>query len=363
MPDRLPTVWDIDPHTKAKHFILKRHLGGWFPILSRWHGRIVYLDGFAGPGKYRGGEDGSPVIAIRTAIDHRFPLADEVVFYFIEARPDRKAHLEQVLPEIFPKPPANVSWHVSGARFADEMRALLTTLEEEGQRLAPTFAFLDPFGFSGMPMEIVARILNYPRCEALITFMAAFVNRFAETDFNEETLDELFGTRAWRTISELKKSEQRRRFLIDLYVQQIKLRVQGIHVRAFEMVDARNITIYYLVFATRSEKGMEVMKGAMWGADPTGQYRFSDRTDPNQQTLLNLEDEDAWVGPAANMVHGEFLGTSRTVEQVMSFVILRTPFPPHRKILKRLEQDGNIHSVRGRQRAGTFPDGCLIRFT
>ncbi len=36
MPDRLPTIWDIDPHTKAKHFILKRPLGGGFPILSRW---------------------------------------------------------------------------------------------------------------------------------------------------------------------------------------------------------------------------------------------------------------------------------------------------------------------------------------
>jgi len=32
MPDRLPTIWDIDPHTKAKHFILKRPLGGGFQI-------------------------------------------------------------------------------------------------------------------------------------------------------------------------------------------------------------------------------------------------------------------------------------------------------------------------------------------
>ena len=41
MPDRLPTVWEIDPHTRAKHFILGRYLGGWFPILSKHHGRIV----------------------------------------------------------------------------------------------------------------------------------------------------------------------------------------------------------------------------------------------------------------------------------------------------------------------------------
>ena len=363
MADRLPTVWDIDPHTKAKHFILTRHLGGWFPILSKRHGRIVYLDGFAGPGKYRGGEEGSPVIAIRTAITHKFPLADELVFYFVEARPDRKAHLEQVLADLYPNPPRNISWHVSGAQFADEMRSLLTDLESEGKTLAPTFAFLDPFGFKGMPMEIVARILNYPRCEALITFMASFVNRFAETEINDETLDELFGTPKWRGVSAMPDPEQRRRFLIELYTRQLETRVQGVHVRAFEMVDARNIPIYYLIFATRSQKGMEVMKGAMWAADPTGQYRFSDRTDPDQHTLLEIEDEQAWVGPAAKIVHLEFSGTRQTVERVMSFLILQTPYPPQKKILKRLEQEGKILSVVPRARAGTFPDGCIIQFS
>src|SRR2546427_2394378 len=108
MPDRLPTIWDIDPHTKAKHFILRAYLGGWFPILSKWHGRIVYIDGFAGPGRYKGGEEGSPLIAIRTAAGHVLPLAQEIVFLFIEARPDRKAHLEQVLREEFPRAPPNI---------------------------------------------------------------------------------------------------------------------------------------------------------------------------------------------------------------------------------------------------------------
>ena len=50
------TLWELDPHTTAKHEILRRYLGAWFPILNRHHGRIVYIDGFAGPGRYIGGE-------------------------------------------------------------------------------------------------------------------------------------------------------------------------------------------------------------------------------------------------------------------------------------------------------------------
>jgi hypothetical protein len=37
------TEWAREPHTKAKHDIILKYLGGWFPILSRYNGRIVFL--------------------------------------------------------------------------------------------------------------------------------------------------------------------------------------------------------------------------------------------------------------------------------------------------------------------------------
>lgn len=51
------TIWPPDPHTRAKHEILENYLKAWFPILSRWSGRIIYLDGFAGPGIYSRSEE------------------------------------------------------------------------------------------------------------------------------------------------------------------------------------------------------------------------------------------------------------------------------------------------------------------
>ena len=66
----MESLWDIEPHTLAKHEILKRYLEAWFPILLTYNQRIVYLDGFCGPGRYKGGEDGSPIIAIKQALKH-----------------------------------------------------------------------------------------------------------------------------------------------------------------------------------------------------------------------------------------------------------------------------------------------------
>src|SRR5580704_5033889 len=79
------TIWPLEPHTRAKHEILKRYLQAWMVILSQ--GRfpeILYIDGFAGPGEYSGGEVGSPIIALDTALAFRPPLTSQVHFLFVE---------------------------------------------------------------------------------------------------------------------------------------------------------------------------------------------------------------------------------------------------------------------------------------
>src|SRR5258708_4242751 len=109
MADTLPTIWDAQPHTLAKHAILRRYLEPWFPILTRQASRrthrsgvpanreILFVDGFAGPGEYSNGKEGSPVIALKAALNHTIPFPVPVRMLFIEQRPDRFQHLTTVL--------------------------------------------------------------------------------------------------------------------------------------------------------------------------------------------------------------------------------------------------------------------------
>ena len=83
------TIWPIEPHTSAKHQILRKYLDAWLPILGTYNKRIVYIDGFSGPGQYAGGEPGSPIIALEAARTHRANLAGELMFLFVEERNDR----------------------------------------------------------------------------------------------------------------------------------------------------------------------------------------------------------------------------------------------------------------------------------
>src|SRR5579859_4955308 len=92
------TVWPLEPHTRAKHEILRLYLEAWAPILSLGgFPTIAYVDGFAGPGVYSGGEDGSPVIALKVALQHADKIKGKVLFLFIEKDRDRAAKLQEIV--------------------------------------------------------------------------------------------------------------------------------------------------------------------------------------------------------------------------------------------------------------------------
>src|SRR5690242_2162283 len=93
-----PTIWPLDPHTRAKHEILRRYLRAWTPILSHGGFPVVqYIDGFAGPGRYSNGEEGSPVIALETALEHKASIPGKIAFVFIEKDPARADMLAEIV--------------------------------------------------------------------------------------------------------------------------------------------------------------------------------------------------------------------------------------------------------------------------
>ena len=189
------TVWNIEPHTRAKHEILRRYLGAWFPILGTYNRRIVYVDGFCGPGRYNGGESGSPIIALQEAMKQAGRLhGTEIVFLFVDERADRIAHLKNELVKL--SLPSNYRIQATTGMFEDELKQLLDSLDAKGLQLAPTFAFIDPFGFKGLPFRLVRRLLANDKTEIFVNIMADAANRFLEhpDDQVRQHIVELFGS-------------------------------------------------------------------------------------------------------------------------------------------------------------------------
>lgn len=358
-------TWEIRPHTKAKHEILKRYLAAWFPILSTYSNKIIYLDGFAGPGVYKGGEDGSPVIALQTAVDHVFsPRFKDIVFFFIEKDKKRADMLESIIKKRFPNLPKNMRYFVIGsAEFAPTFQNILDAIEKQGSNIAPTFAFLDPFGYSDVPMKLIARLLKYDKCEVFVTFMAGFIRRFLDED-KEAALNEFFGTDQWKVCRDVTDPTAKLNTLVSLYEQQLK--VSGAkYVRSFGMIGEHNQIVYYLVYATKSIKGLDVMKDAMLKVDKSGSYKFSDITGNKQAFLDQFQDEPAWIPEAAETVYQKFRGKKVAVSEIYEFIIAETPFPKRSAILNNLEKGSPpkiINVARPKASRRGFPDGSIITF-
>src|SRR5262249_10842247 len=142
------------------------------------------------------------------------------------------------------KHPSWIKISVIEGAFRDHMTELLNAIEAGGKRLAPTFAFIDPFGFKGLPMALVARITSQPQCECLVSFMYESINRFlAHPDAEIQAhFDELFGTTAWREIGDISDPETRKDRLVGLYRQQLQNAAGLRYVRTFEMINKGNRT-------------------------------------------------------------------------------------------------------------------------
>ncbi len=356
-------IWAIPDHTKAKHVLLRVYLDRWFPIMAYAlpaNPRLVFVDGFAGPGIYLGGEPGSPIIALRTILDHRAfaQFRGEMVFIFFEKNPSAFSSLtEQVESERVRRGdfPTNVRIMTENIEFSVGIQSIMTELAERKARLAPTLAFVDPFGFSGIRLQDVISLLDYPRCELLFNFMADYVVRFRRHPnaiIREEISDFFGGDEFLQDFQDGKSSDN----LASVFMANLRRLSQFKYSRSFKMVNQRGKD-NFLIFATQHPKGLEAIKDAMWKVDPTRGKRFSDIE--NDPLFAGVPDFRGFV----DGVVVRFQGQEVTITQIEDFVLEDTDFRSsdlRGQVLRPLERRGAI-SVNRPGRTG-FPVGTTVRF-
>lgn len=357
------TIWAIEAHTSAKHQILRKYLDAWLPILGMYNKRVVYVDGFAGPGCYKGGEPGSPIVALQAALTHQARLPGELVFLFIEKDDARADSLTAEIAKLQLTSAFKVQ--VERGEFADKLGAMLDALDSTSSQIAPTFALIDPFGFSGIPYALIQRLLSKNRCEVLVTVMADSINRWLEHP--QETIKahivETFGTDESIKIAE--GTGDRVTELKNLYHRQLNKAAQ--FVRYFEMRDHDGRLVYYLFFATNNPLGHLKMKEAMWKVDPYGDFRFSDSTNPNQPLLFDLNPS---MAPLADELIVKFRSAGQIpVMVVEEHVNDNTAYlgKHMREVLLQLETEGKLRVAEmkrdGTKRRGkSFPKEAQVTF-
>jgi three-Cys-motif partner protein len=333
----IDVMWDRAPHTAAKHQMLERYLAAWFPILlqGRFPG-VTFFDGFAGPGEYNGGEEGSPIIALRQVLDRPelLRLGKPVRFVFIEAHAGRIQHLRKLITSKFPSPNASVlvvpPYHGRCEELAEGV------LRDAGAWGQPIFANLDAWSLD-VPLGLIRRIGRNRASEVLITFPSLWFRRFAKIQATDKG-DQWFGSPSWRAVEQIESTEAKKRFLVDEYRR--TLSKAGFPMTlAFEMLDEDGQEVF-LIFGTAHKRGLEKMKDAMWKVDPVYGLRFRDPRDPLQSAFAI---DDADLSPLLRTLRKRLADHApQSVEALRDFTLLETAYrPPHATMAVRILGDHN----------------------
>lgn len=203
-------------------------------------------------------------------------------------------------------------------------------------------------------------LLAFDGCEVMVNLAIKNLARFVEQPEFEPHLPVLFGSQLWRDAIALPLAE-RRTFLLRLYEEQLRTVAGFRYVRSFCVISESGQPSYYLVYATRHLRGLEVAKDAMWKVDPSGWYQFSTRY--GSDVSLFVRDE-VGTGGLERELKQQFAGKSVRVTRLEEFVLTDTDYrKAHlREALRAMERREEIIDVSGRKRRLTYPQRSVVRF-
>lgn len=347
-----PEKWIYKEHTKVKHILLKKYLYAWIPILGRWNPIICYFDGFAGRGEYKDEKTGevlnvgSPILALKVA-DKKAEYLDKIVCVFVESDIENYENLEEAIEREKPnmKNLKKIKIIMENAEFARVCDKILERLEEEKCTLVPSFFFVDPFGFNGIPFTIIKKILSNPKTEIFFNFMARDIARFIKLPQLEDNFTELFGTEEWKSLMTLHNREQA---VVELYRKQLHEDAGVTYSLHFKVSESDKLrTLYYLIHATNNFKGHGIMKGIMFNQSAHGSFAYLGPNDVSERSQIRLFDIND-TGQLKRYLDKRFKGETLTFNGILERVCIPWYSEPpyiekhYRQALKKFEEKGKI---------------------
>jgi len=354
--DSAPEKWIYREHTRVKHELMRKYLYAWIIKLGKFHRKVLFFDGFAGRGEYIDENTGkvlrvgSPIIALKLADEllqrckerGRQPYFDKFICIAIEKDGDNFRNLQIV-----------VSKELERIEFKDKMDIKLINgefanvvtelVEQVGVKIAPSFFFIDPFGFSGVPFEVVKNILSLPRTEIFFTFMSRDINRFLKLPQVEKHLDALYPTSEWREICKIRDWQERDRRLLNLYIKSLYEEAGVKYVWPFRVcMDEKYQTLYYLIHATNHFDGLKIMKDIMYKQGASGEFAWLGPKESFYRRQQKLFDDT--IPSLKKYLLNRFKGETKTFDEILEETYADTRFvePQYRQALKELEKEKKI---------------------
>lgn len=352
--------------SEVKARIVQKYFDAWSRVISpsvkARGGRMAYLDTHAGPGSYEDGSPSTPLLVLMKAIA-KADLCRMLVTVFNDMD---SAACDKLTNAIF---------HLPGIEKL-ENRPIVMNKEIDSQSSAyfehvsglPTFSFIDPWGYKSLSRGTIKLLVSAWGSDCLFFFNYRRINAAFNNPAFASHIDALFGSgRAASLRAQLPDlpPHQREIVILEALAQALK-ELARVHVLPFVFkTDSGRRTSHCLVFVSKSEKGLLIMKDIMAAESsvmdqgvPTFTYSPADERTPLLFSLARP------LEALESMLLKEFAGRTLTFEQLFLAHHPRYRYirKNYRDVLLGLQRAGKIKVDPERRREGTFGPDVRVTF-
>jgi three-Cys-motif partner protein len=251
----------------VKHCLLEGYLPDWaYKVGSKWDS-LVYVDAFAGPWqtKHPSYEDSSFGVAVNALHRCQTGLREtrsqdlHMECILVEQDENAFAHLEQFAAG---QSHPNFVVRALPGKFENQIPAIERLIKQSG-RSPFRFIFLDPKGWTDIPMGRLRPLLRNRSCEVLVTLMTRHIIRFLDQVDREDSYAKLFGRPGVVEVLRNTRPDQRVERAVQEYSLSLKQLCNFKYVSSAVIMEPDQEAVrYYLVYASNHPRGVEVFKAA-----------------------------------------------------------------------------------------------------
>ncbi len=348
--------------------IVTKYFFAWANVVMRTarqhHGKIAYIDLYAGPGRYKDGSASTPLMILEAAIGNP-SLADLLVSFFNDSEQDNVSTLREEIAKLPGIGKLKFPPHVECGEIDEEAAKQFAKV-----KLVPSFSFIDPFGYKGLSLKIVKGVIKDWGCDCVFFFNYNRINAGISNPAVEKHMIQLFGA---ERVSGLKlrlpsmSPELREAAILEELSAELK-RLGATYVLPFTFRNpAGTRTTHKLIFVSKHFKGYDIMKDIMFAESSTldqgvASFAYSP-ADASMPLLFSL------ARPAEllkNDLLKAFAGMTIDFRSMYERHSVNTPYvrKNYRAILAELEESSviKVTTSKSRRQKGTFADHVSISF-
>ena len=356
--------------SQVKAEIVEKYFDAWAGIITatqdqhpQYVKRLAYVDLFAGPGRYKDGAVSTPLRVLQKAISDPI-YRERLVTVFNDKDEDLVRSLEEEigkLPGIDKlKYPPKVHNQEVGAEIAREFQSF---------RKVPTLAFIDPWGYRGLSLELVNAFLNDWGCDCIFFFNYSRINAGLSNPMVKEHMAALFGgERAERLREQLEPMNPQEREATIVNELALALKEYGhrfVLPFTFKSESGKRTT-HHLILVTKHFRGYEVMKDIMAKSSSLADqgvpsFEYLPPTAREQSLLFELTRP---LDDLREMLLEEFAGKTLSMREIYEQHSVDRPYVAknYKDVFWALFEEKVISVDREPRRKNTFADEIRVTF-